>query len=67
MGIKECVFVGERCLSLFPLILSRCEHGTFLCELLSFTEQTMEDGPEVTEQPLAVLEQLQGLRVCEVG
>lgn len=30
-------------------------HGTFLCELLSFTEQTVEDGTEVTEQPLAVL------------
>lgn len=26
----------------------------------------MKDGAEVGEQPLAVLEQLHGLRVCEV-
>lgn len=32
-----------------------CEHSTFLCELLSFTEQAVEDGAEVTEQPLTVL------------
>lgn len=30
-------------------------HGTFLCEFLSFAEQTVEDGAEVSEQPLAVL------------
>ena len=44
-----------------------CVCCTFLCELLSFTEQTVEDGAEVTEQPLAVLQQLHGLRVGEVG
>lgn len=44
-----------------------CEHCTFVCELLSFIEQTEEDATEITEQPLAVLQQLQGLRVCEVG
>lgn len=42
-------------------------HSTFLCELLSFAEEAVEDGAEVGEQPLAVLQQLQGLRVCEVG
>lgn len=41
--------------------------GTFLCELLSFAEQAVEDGTEVGEQPLAVLQQLQRLRVGEVG
>lgn len=40
---------------------------TFLCELLSFAEQAVEDGTEVGEQPLAVLQQLQRLRVGEVG
>lgn len=44
-----------------------CGCGTFLCELLSLAEQTVEDGTEVTEQPLAVLQQLHRLRVCEVG
>lgn len=29
--------------------------STFLCELMSFTEQTVKDGTEVAEQPLAVL------------
>lgn len=43
-----------------------CGHNTFLCELLSFTEETVEDGTEVTQQSLAVLQELQGLRVCEV-
>lgn len=42
-------------------------HGTFLSELLSFAEQAVEDGTEVGEKPLAVLQQLQGLRICEVG
>lgn len=41
--------------------------GTFLRELLSFSEEAVEDGAEVGEQPLAVLQQLQSLRVCEVG
>lgn len=40
--------------------------GTFLCELVGFAEQTVEDGAEVREQPLAVLKQLHRLRVCEV-
>ena len=35
-----------------------CGHCTFLCELLSFIEQTVEDGAEVTQQSLAVLQQL---------
>lgn len=43
-----------------------CGYNTFLCELLSFTEETVEDGTEVTQQSLAVLQELQGLRVCEV-
>lgn len=43
-----------------------CGQGTFLCELLSFTEQTVENGTEVTQQSLSVLQQLHGLRVCEV-
>lgn len=41
--------------------------STLLCELLSFAEQAVEDSTEVTEQPLGVLQQLQGLGVGEVG
>lgn len=38
-----------------------------MCEFLSFAEQAVEDGAEVAKQPLGVLQQLQRLRVGEVG
>lgn len=40
--------------------------GTFLCKLVGFIEQTVEDGAEIRQQPLAVLKQLHRLRVGEV-
>jgi len=39
---------------------------TSLGQLVGFAEQTAEDDAEVAQKPLAVLEQLQCLGVCEV-
>ena len=40
--------------------------GTFLGDLLGLAEQAVEDGAEVAQQALAVLQQLQGLGLREV-
>lgn len=40
--------------------------GTFLGDLFGLAEQAVEDSAEVAQETLAVLEQLQGLGLCEV-